>query len=403
MPIKKTISQSILKKNNIALVLEEIKREKSLFKTTLSKRLQLSFATVSTICEILEADGFIKMEEYGASTGGRKPVIIKFNPNSRYVITINMSLNGALHLALVSLNHTVSHQVWLKDAYSASKEDLFSRIGEEIAKILSKQKVPLKRVLGIGVAVPGLYDETIGVIKHCTNPFLANLLIKRELQKIINLPIHIMNDANLAAFGQWSLLREELSDLIFLYFSQGIGLGIIQNGAIFLGSRGYAGELGGIRLSVFGDVCNLEEFLNLNGIACSYKNFLKSQELLTPQQIERLPQDEREALINLLEANLAQKRATEEHFIEKMGEQLGWVISILIDILNPSAVFIGGDLENLAPYLLPHVQSYVERYSFTVRDFPIPIKVASTVDLMVVGQEEFVFKSWLTSTYSLLT
>ncbi|MDD3790151.1 MAG: ROK family transcriptional regulator [Sphaerochaetaceae bacterium] len=403
MTIKKTISQAALKKNNIGQVLNEIKREGCVVKTTLAKRLQLSFATVSSICETLEREGFITMEELGVSTGGRKPVTIKFNPNSRFVVTINMSLNGTIHIALVSLDQTVIGEAWLEEAFSSTKEALFKRLEGEISGILAIHEISLDKILGIGVAVPGLYDGVTGLVNHCTNPALRGVHIEEEMQKFFNLPIYIMNDANLAAFGQWSLLRDELSDLLLLYFSQGIGLGIIQDRDIFMGSRGYAGELGSIRLSVWGEGCNIEEYLNLNGIAFSYKEFLERGEIPKPQQVEKLSPKERHSLIERLVDNLEKGREGERLFIKEIGEQLGWIVSILIDILNPSAVFVGGDLDKLSPYLLPHIQDYYEKYSFTAQDFAVPIKQSAVVDLMVVGLEEFVFKSWLSATYSLLT
>ncbi len=343
------------------------------------------------------------MEELGASTGGRKPVTIKFNPNSRYVITINMSLKETIHIALVALDRRVVGEMWVEEAFSSTKETLFERLNTEIGAILGSQQVPLKQIIGIGISVPGLYDGESDLINHCTNRALAGVHLKKELQNLFDLPIYIMNDANLAAFGQWSLLRDELSDLILLYFSEGIGLGIIQKGDIFLGSRGYAGELGGIRLSVGECGCSVEEFLNLNGIAFSYKEFLDKGEIPQPKGVTRLPTQERKDHIKLLVTRLEEAGEEERLFIEKIGEKLGWIVSVLIDILNPSAVFLGGDIDKLAPHLLEHIRHYVGKFSFTAQDFAVPIKQAEVVDLMVVGLEEFVFKSWLTATYSLLT
>lgn len=62
-----------------------------------------------------------------------------------------------------------------------------------------------------------------------------------------------MNDANLAALGQCSLEIQPKANLMLLYFTEGIGLGIIQDGGIFRGATGYAGEIGNIRLSANND------------------------------------------------------------------------------------------------------------------------------------------------------
>ena len=96
------------------------------------------------------------MEEPGVSTGGRKPVTIKFNPNSRFVVTINMSLNGTIHIALVSLDQTVIGEAWLEEAFSSTKEALFKRLEGEISGILAIHEISLDKILGIGVAVQGL-------------------------------------------------------------------------------------------------------------------------------------------------------------------------------------------------------------------------------------------------------
>lgn len=98
MTTKRSINQSALKQNNIGLVLAEIKRERHIVKSVLSRPWRLSFATVSSICEILEQQGFISMEKMSNSTGGRKPKTIQFLPPARYILALNFSLKETMHI-----------------------------------------------------------------------------------------------------------------------------------------------------------------------------------------------------------------------------------------------------------------------------------------------------------------
>lgn len=301
----------------------------------------------------------------------------------------------------MSLEYKTIKDVWLNDIYSATCEDMFSRIRSAIDGLMDSLGITQEDILGAGAAVPGLYDKKQDRINYCTNPILAHVAIQHRLEELLHMDVQVVNDANLAALGQFTVESQPKPNLILLYFTEGIGLGIIHNGGIFHGATGYAGEIGNIRLSGGKDACRLEEFLNLNGILAHYKHYMHSGELLTPSKRETIPEEAREVLFTQLLAGLAEELSGERIFIKEVGQQLGWVVTTLIDLLNPGSVYIGGDIDPLVPYLKPYITNYVREYSIIADLTDVPIKAASVVDLIVTGVGELVFNRWLQSTYSL--
>lgn len=210
-----------------------------------------------------------------------------------------------------------------------------------------------------------------------------------------------MNDANLAALGQCSLTSYSKENLILLYFTEGIGLGIVKDGAVFTGATGYAGEIGTIRLSPKEENFTLERFLNLDGILLNYKEYALSGELLDGPIIDPITSEERKKLFKTLLSALNKKQVLEREFIRLIGRRLGWVVATLVDLFNPDTVYFGGDISPLSLYLLPHIRSYVRQYSLISQLTEVPIKAASVGNLIVKGMGELVFNHWITQTYSL--
>src|SRR6478609_1440406 len=112
-------------------------------------------------------------------------------------------------------------------------------------------------VAGIGIATAGVVDSAHGRILGATGNMpalrdLSNLqesLARQLASKGINIPIHIENDANAAAFGEWSCGAGEGSHNMFaVTLGTGVGMGIVFDGQLYRGSHFFAGEGGHIAI-----------------------------------------------------------------------------------------------------------------------------------------------------------
>ncbi len=113
-------------------------------------------------------------------------------------------------------------------------------------------------VRAIGIGAPGPLDPWRGIVLEAPNVGgMRDFPLKARLEQELGVPVFVGNDANLAALGEQRYgAGRGVANLIYLTISTGIGGGIIADGKLFLGARGFAGEVGHQTLDVNGPRCN---------------------------------------------------------------------------------------------------------------------------------------------------
>jgi len=133
-------------------------------------------------------------------------------------------------------------------------EAVYSSVVDCIRQVASD----FSNVRGIGLGAPGPLDPWKGIILEAPNlAGMLNFPIKARLEKDFGVPTFAGNDANLAALGEQRYgAGRGVAHMIYITISTGIGGGIIVDNHLFLGSRGYAGEVGHQTIDVNGPICN---------------------------------------------------------------------------------------------------------------------------------------------------
>ncbi len=85
------ISSRFVRDANTNLVLLTIQQKKLISRSEIAKLTNLSYPTVSTIIKTLMDEGFVSESHVGEFVGGRKPMLIKFNPKARVIIGVDLS------------------------------------------------------------------------------------------------------------------------------------------------------------------------------------------------------------------------------------------------------------------------------------------------------------------------
>ncbi len=126
-----------------------------------------------------------------------------------------------------------------------------ANILDQLYKIIEEYKAK-NLIAGVGVATAGIVDTTSGTVIDSTFnlPGWAGTNIKQYLEPKTMLPIHVENDANAAAYGEFkSKFQNHNLSTIVVTLGTGIGGGIILNGQIFHGENYAAGEIGHLKIS----------------------------------------------------------------------------------------------------------------------------------------------------------
>lgn len=179
---------------------------------------------------------------------------------------------------------------------------------------------------------------------------------------------YLLRDRTACARAEWQFgAGRGLRDIVFLTFGTGLGAGLILNGELYSGANGNAGEVGHIRLAEYGPVGygkrgSFEGFCSGAGIA----------KIAREKITEKLQMGERPAICegfakldSMTAKSLAQAAETGDslaiEIYEESGKMLGLGLSVIVDIINPQAIIIGGVFSRSRELLWPHAEKVLRR------------------------------------------
>lgn len=203
---------------------------------------------------------------------------------------------------------------------------------------------PEGEAIAIGVGTPGPADATGRIAQVAINLGWKNVPLADWLEQKTGKPTTLANDANCAGLGEsWLGAGKRFQDCIMLTLGTGVGGAIIQNGRLFTGRNGTAGELGLITIDMEGHPCNSGNRGSL-------------EQHVSVQAIRRRTGLEPEELGQRAKAGDAEAIA----FWHTYGCELGAGIASLLYILTPEAVILGGGVSASAEFFLLSVWKEIE-------------------------------------------
>jgi glucokinase len=224
-------------------------------------------------------------------------------------------------------------------------------------------KYPIKSA---GISCGGPLDSQKGVILCPPNlPGWENFGIVEYVKKNYGLNAKLENDANACAVAEWKFgAGRYATNMIFLTFGTGLGAGLILGGRLYSGTNGNAGEVGHIRLAKngpvgYGKAGSFEGFCSGGGIA-RLAELMGKRKKETPACIQAFGGYEKITTKKLAEAAFAGDKFAKQVFA-KSGEMLGKGLSILIDVLNPEKIVLGGVFMRSSELLIPSMQKQIAK------------------------------------------
>ncbi len=226
-------------------------------------------------------------------------------------------------------------------------------------KVALDAGVSMDDVKAIGVGSPGTVDNKNGVIVYSNNIKMENVKLREMLQKHIDKPINLENDANAAAFGEYYINGDHAESFVFITLGTGVGGGIVINGKIYRGFNGAGSELGHITTIEDGIECT-----------CGHKGCWESYASVTAlirqtkEAMDKNPQSKMHTWakdngeVNGRTAFDCAKKGDKaaqlvvDNYIKHISEGL---ISV-INIFQPEKILIGGGISKEGDYLINPVK-----------------------------------------------
>lgn len=344
-------------------ILAAIYSEKAVVIPAIAKKIGLSIPSVHKLIKELLDQGFIiNNGRQQASLLGRKPFLYSFNSQAGYLVAIEVCKVG---LSGVVFNLTGS------EVYSCEDPD-FRLVGNSdalnyivrFAQQFEQNYAPLKgKNIAFGFALPGLTNYSEG--KNYS--YFESINLKKELIDRLGNRVFFDNDARLIAYGEYVAgCVQGVGNCICLNLSEDIGMGLIINHQLYGGSSGMAGELGHIQCNTGGELCYcgktgcLETLASGNALVKQVSaDILKGVKTLLP--VTSPSEVHLQAIIN---AALAGDVYSISLF-QQSAQLIGKSIAMLIHLLNPEAIVLGGKLSAVGHYMLPAISEAIDKHTLS--------------------------------------
>ncbi len=248
-------------------------------------------------------------------------------------------------------------------------ERALNLIVESAHRMLAQHGFGKETIAAIGVSCGSPLDRVQGIIQAPPNlSTWVDVPIRRLLEEAFHTTCRVENDANAGAVAEHRFgAGVGTEHMVFLTLGTGLGAGIIAAGSLYLGANGDAGEIGHVRLSPTGPVGyhkagSIEGWASGGGIA--------------QLAVRMLAQAERRGRASVLHAQLANGGgltardvgnaaqagdAVALNILRSSGARLGQALAMLIDVLNPQRIVLGGLAWRMGENLLAPMRRVIER------------------------------------------
>ncbi len=239
------------------------------------------------------------------------------------------------------------------------------RIVADLAERLSGNE----KVVGVGIGAAGFTSTDRTTVRFAPNINWVDEPLAERVSTLVDLPVVVENDANAAAWGEFTFgAGEDTDDLLLVTIGTGVGGGIVHHGQLYRGGFGIAAEIGHMRIVPNGIECGCGEH------GC-FEQYASGSALVRVAR-ERVANGDRgtEALKALADGDLNKitgpgltelAHGGDELSIEllaDLGQWIGEGIAILASILDPRVIAIGGGVAAAGDLLLGPVVDAFESH-----------------------------------------
>ncbi|THV41647.1 ROK family transcriptional regulator [Glycomyces buryatensis] len=360
--------QESLRELNLELVFRHVlAAERSISRTELAAATGLTRPTITRIVEELIA-GRLVTETGSARDGraGRPRVGLTPSRSGPAGLGLDIRTDG-LAACVVDLQGTVRHLAFAPiDLEGPDAPALLNHLARMACEAVEAVAAEGLTVIAATLAVPGAVDR--GVVRSA--PVLgwrdvdAGALLRAATSEL-GLPINVDNEANLAAHGELHAAGQNQAD--FLYVSGGldIGAGMILDGRLMRGSRGWSGELGHFTVDPDGKPCPC-------GARGCLQTYASLHAILDGQTVPAGTTPDAAAIAWADEGRPATLAS-----IDTAATALGIAVSGALNLLDIDTVLLGGSFALLSSWMTAKVKSEVDQRVLSSSWAPITIRPAT--------------------------
>lgn len=368
---EKGSNHQLLKQSNHNLIKKHIYRNSPISRVEIAQQLGLTTATITGMVNPMISSGLLRetvapAEE--AKSAGRPRMMLEFVPEAHYVCGVDVGVYRTNYCLtdirgnVVAVRHT--------DQPLGEYRVTLERLAQQIPDFLTEAEIPMNKVLGVGICLPGMIDGSVDKIYDIFYEGWTEHNLCAELGQRLGLKIEVENNVRARA------ISAELFDRIvkaepFAYFfvSFGVACQMIIDGKVLYGHSAAAGEIGHTVVQRNGPVCPtcgnrgcLEALTGERAILQQCRNVMASDTATVLKELCRDPQ-----VLTMEQVLMAQEMGDQVvgHIIEDAIEYLGIALANTINLISPRAVVLEGRIWS-TPKNQERMLRTVEQYMFHI-------------------------------------
>jgi len=340
-------------------VLRTIATHGPLSRAQLARDLGLSGPTLTQATKYLIDRGLIAEVEQSPSTGGRPATLLGLVANAGQVLGVKLAEDHAVGVCV----NLQSEILWEFEAEFHSRGD---EAVEELIDLLGKQIHRIKgQILGIGIGIPGVVSPLDSSTADSAMMGWNKVNVGKQISDALNTPVLLENDVNTLAITE-SLYGHgrDVSNFLTITLGRGIGMGIVVNGELYVGSYG-AGEFGHINAVSDGLRCECGKYGCLETVA--------SSPAIHAAAVAAGYVSSSASMSRLWEVARADEKIASALF-KRPAELLGIALANVINIFGPELIFISGEgVEGWDLWETPFKKSVKTHVVSTMNNFDIEV------------------------------
>jgi fructokinase len=234
-------------------------------------------------------------------------------------------------------------QVMFRDRLPTEGHKGYDHILGQIARVVEKMEAHAGyRPKKLGIATPGTRDPGTGLMKNSNSTSLNGRPLKTDLEKLLGLEVFMANDANCFALAEanMGIVKEKFphAKVVFgVIMGTGVGGGVVVEGKVLNGLQGIGGEWG-------------HNFLDASGGPCYCGKSGCVEKVLAGPALEKFYESISGQKKNLKEVYTLHGEGTDPFATQTMNRLthfFGLALSVVVNILDPDVIVIGGGVGNI--------------------------------------------------------
>jgi glucokinase len=264
---------------------------------------------------------------------------------------IGVDLGGTnLRIAAVNQEGRLLEKVTLGTKVALGRDHVLNEMCEAIQRLSQKYRTDAQ-LLGVGIGVPGIIDLQTGMLRESPNlPGWSDYPVRDEIERRLQAPVLLENDANVAALGEkWLGAGRHVGDMAMLTLGTGVGGGVILNGKIWHGMTGMAGEFGHMTVEPDGQLCGcgnrgcVEQYASATAVVRMAREAIAAG---TAPELAKAASSDAEFSAKEIYNLAIQGDEQAKKIFRRAGRALGIALANLVNGLNLEMYVIGGGVSS---------------------------------------------------------